>query len=115
MDNEVGAAGSTGRGESVIQVAGSHTVVEYMRRGASPTDACLKAIERLIDATRVDYLLGPTGRPKFDVKFYAVNKAGEAGAASIWSDARFAVCRSGEEPKLVDCAYAFKRDNPLSR
>jgi len=115
VDNEVGVAGSTGRGESVIQVAGSHTVVEFMRNGASPTEACQNAIERVVEATRVDYLLDPKGRPKFDVKFYAVNRGGTVGAASIWSDAQFAVCQTGEEPELRDCPYAYERDVPLRR
>jgi N4-(beta-N-acetylglucosaminyl)-L-asparaginase len=108
-DNEVGAAGSTGRGESVIQAAGSHTVVELMRRGASPTEACLGALERVVRATRVGYLLDDQGRPKFDVKFYAVNRAGEVGAAAIWSGASFAICRAGEEPRSADCAFLYER------
>jgi len=115
VDNQVGAAGSTGRGESVIEVAGSHTVVEFMRNGDSPAEACRKAIDRLIDATRLPDLLDPRGRPRFDVKFYAVSKNGDVGAASIWSDAQFAVCRTGEEPQLLDCAYALKRDKPLPK
>ena len=61
VDNEVGAAGSTGRGESVIQIAGAHTIVELMRAGASPQDACLGALERLVRATRVPYLLDDEG------------------------------------------------------
>jgi len=109
VDNEVGAAGSTGRGESVIQVAGAHTVVELMRRGASPTDACLGALERIVRATRVGYLLDDQGRPNFDVKFYAVNRVGEAGAAAIWSGGSYAMCRSGEEPRLEDCAFLYQR------
>lgn len=110
VDNEVGAAGSTGRGESVIQVAGSHTVVEAMRRGASPTDACLEALERIVRATRVPYLLDANGRPTFDVKLYAVSRTGEVGGAALWSGARYAVCRSGEAPGLRDCAFLYRRD-----
>lgn len=109
VDNEVGAAGSTGRGESVIQIAGSHTVVELMRGGASPTDACLGALDRVVSATRVGYLLDDHGRPNFDVKFYAVNRAGEVGAAAIWSGGSFALCRAGEEPRLADCAFLYER------
>ena len=109
VDNDVGAAGSTGRGESVIQVAGSHTVVEFMRQGASPTEACLGALERIVRATRVGYLLDDRGRPKFDVKFYAVNRAGGFGAAAIWSGATYAVCRAGEEPRHEDCAFLNER------
>ena len=110
VDNEVGAAGSTGRGESVIQIAGGHTVVEFMRAGKSPEAACLAALERMVQATRVPYLLDDKGRPSFDVKFYAVNKNGETGSAAIWSGAKHAVCRSGSEPVHLDCAYLYKRD-----
>ncbi len=98
VDNEVGAAGSTGRGESVIQIAGGHTVVEFMRAGLSPEAACLAALERMVRATRVPYLLDDKGRPSFDVKFYAVNKDGETGSAAMWSGAKHAVCRSGSAP-----------------
>lgn len=110
VNNEIGAAGSTGRGESVIQIAGGHTVVEFMRAGKSPEAACLAALERMVQATRVPYLLDNKGRPSFDVKFYAVNKAGETGAASIWSGSKHAVCRSGSEPVLLDNAYLYERD-----
>jgi len=110
VDNEVGAAGSTGRGESVIQIAGGHTVVEFMRAGKRPEAACLAALERLVQATRVPYLLDDKGRPSFDVKFYAVNKKGETGSAAIWSGAKHAVCRSGSKPVHMDCAYLYERD-----
>lgn len=111
VDNVVGAAGSTGRGESVIQIAGGHTVVEFMRNGKSPEAACVAALERLVEATRVPYLLDDKGRPSFDVKFYAVNKTGETGSAAIWSGAKHAVCRSGSDPVHMDCAYLYKRDS----
>jgi N4-(beta-N-acetylglucosaminyl)-L-asparaginase len=114
VDNEVGAAGSTGRGESVIQIAGSHTVVELMRGGASPRDACLGALDRLVRATRVPYLLDREGRPTFDVKFYAVNKAGEAAGAAIWAGAEYAVCRGGEAPSLEPCASLYPVKAPWS-
>ena len=110
VDNEIGAAGSTGRGESVIQIAGGHTVVEFMRAGKSPEAACLAALERLVQATRVPYLLDDKGRPSFDVKFYAVNKKGETGSAAIWSGAKHAVCRSGSDPVHLDSAYLYERD-----
>ncbi len=109
VDNQVGAAGSTGRGESVIHAVGSHTVVEFMRTGLAPTDACIKALERVVQTTRAPYLLDEAGRPTFDVKFYAVNRGGEVGGAAIWSGAKFAVCRSGAEPELRDGAFLYKR------
>jgi N4-(beta-N-acetylglucosaminyl)-L-asparaginase len=115
VDNEVGAAGSTGRGESVIQIAGSHTVVELMRAGASPQDACLGALDRLVRATRVPYLLDDEGRPTFDVKFYAVNKAGEYAGAAIWAGAKYAVCRGGEAPMLKECASLYPTTPPWDK
>jgi N4-(beta-N-acetylglucosaminyl)-L-asparaginase len=112
VDNEVGAAGSTGRGESVIQIAGSHTVVELMRAGRSPRDACLGALDRLVRATRVPYLLDTDGRPNFDVKFYAVNRVGEAAGAALWAGAEYAVCRGGEEARLMPCASLYPTNPP---
>src|SRR6185436_199780 len=47
VDNGVGAAGATGRGEECIKVNGAHTIVELMRQGKSPTDACLEALARI--------------------------------------------------------------------
>jgi len=109
VDNEVGAAGSTGRGESVIQIAGAHTAVELMRGGASPEQACLGALERIVAATRVPYLLDQKGRPSFNVKFYAVSNDGTVGSASMWQGGKFAVCRAGQEPELKDCAYLYAK------
>lgn len=83
VDNEVGAAGSTGRGEANLKNLASFMVVEFMRQGKSPTDACLAVCQRLIDHTKLSYLRGKNGRVTFNVSFYAVNKAGETGGASI--------------------------------
>lgn len=105
-DNTVGAAGSTGRGESNIMVCGGFLTVEHMRRGMSPTDACLETLKRVIAMTP-DRLLGPDGRPKFDLNFYAVNKKGDFGSASIYP-ARFAV-HDGKSASFRDCAILFER------
>ena len=78
VDNEVGAAGSTGRGEEVIKVNGSRIVVENMRRGMRPVDACLDVLQRIADRYK------SKGRPAWDVQFYALNKDGQHGAASLW-------------------------------
>ena len=115
VDNEVGAAGSTGRGESVIQMCGAHTIVELMRAGQSPRDACLGALDRLVRATRVPYLLDGNGRPKFDVKFYAVNKAGEAAGAAIWAGGEYALCRGGEEARLMESASLYPTVAPWKK
>lgn len=108
-DNDVGSAGATGRGEAVIKTCGSHVVVEAMRGGASPTDACLEACRRIVRWTVERRLLDDRGRPDFNVEFYAVNKRGEHGSASIWSGGRYAVSVDGET-SLRDVAWVLQRD-----
>lgn len=108
VDNDVGACGSTGRGEAVIKTCGSHSVVELMRQGMSPTDACLEALRRIAAYTAEDRLLDERGRPGFNVNYYAVNKAGEWGGAAIWSGARFAVSVDGDT-RHEDSAYLYER------
>ena len=76
LDFEIGAAGATGRGEEVIKTCGSFAVVEAMRRGLSPEEACLEACRRIARWTRE--------RPDFDVKFVALRRDGVAGCAAIW-------------------------------
>ncbi|MGH7482900.1 MAG: N(4)-(beta-N-acetylglucosaminyl)-L-asparaginase [Longimicrobiales bacterium] len=106
VDNDVGACGSTGRGEAVIKTCGSHTVVENMRRGMSPTDACLDALRRVLDWT-VEDRLREDGRPNFNVNYYAVNKAGEFGAAAIFSGSRYAVNVDGAG-EIRDSGYLLE-------
>lgn len=105
-DNDVGAAGSTGRGESNIMVCGGFLTVEHMRRGMKPTDACLETLKRVMAATP-PRLLEPNGRPKFDLQFYAVNKLGEFGAASLYP-ARYAA-HDGSQGGLRDAAFLYQR------
>lgn len=77
LDNEVGAAGATGRGEEVIRTCGSIFVVERMRAGLSPQEACEAACQKIIDIN------GGSSKVNFNDKFVAFNKAGEVGCASI--------------------------------
>jgi N4-(beta-N-acetylglucosaminyl)-L-asparaginase len=107
-DNDVGAAGSTGRGEAVIKTCGGHSIVELMRSGMSPTDACLEALRRVVRWTVEDRLLDEDGQPSFNVNYYAVNKDGQHGAAAIWSGARYAV-NVGGDARREDSAYLFQR------
>ena len=104
-DNDVGAAGSTGLGESNIKICGGFLVVELMRRGMKPTDACLEALKRAAAASE-PRRLGDNGRPKYGLQFYAVNKRGEFGAASF-TPARYAVF-DGSDAKLVDAAALYE-------
>jgi len=108
VDNTVGAAGSTGRGEAVLKICGSHTVVEAMRHGMAPVDACLHALQRIVATTTEKRLRHEDGRPNFDVKFYALSKDGRFGAASIWSGAKFAVYADGKN-RIEQCAFLFQR------
>ena len=107
-DNDVGAAGSTGRGEAVIKTVGSYLIVEEMRRGAHPTDACITALRRIVDWTDEPRLLDEHGRPNFNVSYYAVNKQGETGGATLWSGRQHAV-NDDRGNRLTDSAYLFEQ------
>jgi N4-(beta-N-acetylglucosaminyl)-L-asparaginase len=107
VDNDVGAAGSTGRGESNMKICGAFFIVDTMRRGMAPTDACLEALRRVI-ATSEPRLLDGAGRPKFDLTYYAMNKRGEFGSASLYVGAQYSV-HDGRDARTPDCAYLFER------
>jgi N4-(beta-N-acetylglucosaminyl)-L-asparaginase len=109
VDNEVGAAGSTGRGEANIKICGAHTIVEMMRQGKGPEEACLEACRRVVKTTTEKRLLSDKGLPNFGISFYALNKKGEYGGASIFSGSRFCV-NDGTESRSLDCAFLYKRD-----
>ena len=108
-DNDVGAAGSTGRGEAAIKACGSFLIVEFMRQGLSPEQACLKTIERVI-ATTERRLLDPRGRPLFDLEFYALAKDGRFGAASAYEGGSFAVADE-RGARVLPEAFMFKRSD----
>src|SRR5438445_5235114 len=73
-DNEVGSAGSTGRGEANILVSGGHLAVELLRQGRHPKDACVEVLRRIAKTTRERRLLDAQGRPAFGITFYALSK-----------------------------------------
>ena len=108
VDNEVGAAGSTGRGEANLLNCTSFAVVEFMRNGASPEEACLMACQRIVDHNKVARLRDDEGRPRFGVSFYAVSKAGQHGGASIWGPMRYAI-NTGGESAHHDGAHLYRR------
>lgn len=107
VDQEVGGAGSTGRGEEDIKIAGGHTVVEMMRKGMSPADACLEALHRVVH----NYDFDKSRLKMFDLQFYAMNKDGEYGAATLWSTKEnptsYAV-HDGTEAKSVPCTPLYE-------
>ncbi len=104
-DNEVGAAGSTGRGEANMKVCGAFLTVENMRRGMKPTDAALETLKRVVSMTE-KRLLDAQGRPMFNLNFYAVNKNGEYGAASF-TPARYTVW-DGDQAMTRDTATLYQ-------
>ena len=104
-DNEVGAAGSTGRGEANIKVCGAFLAVEFMRQGMTPEAALVKVMERVIAMTE-KRLLDDNGRPYFDLQFYAVNKRGDFAGATAYAGSRFAVC-DAQGPRMVEMASLF--------
>lgn len=110
VDNDIGAAGSTGRGEECIKVNGAHTVVEALRRGASPREACLEALRRVA----ANYFNNRAKIEKFDLFFYALKNNGEHGAAALWksrADGRpvqYAV-NDGGQSRLEDAVWLLER------
>lgn len=108
VDGDVGGAGSTGRGEENIKIAGGHTIVEMMRKGMSPTDACLEALHRVAR----NYSNDKKRLRKFHLFFYALNKDGAHGSASLWanrydkSPAEYAV-HDGAAARAARCASLF--------
>lgn len=106
LDNEVGSAGSTGRGESNLFNCSSVMVVEWMRQGKSPEEACMLACQRIVDRNKEQRLLDEKGRYKHQVKFYAINKKGEYGSAGILKGGVFTL-HDGKEAKNYDCAYLY--------
>jgi len=106
-DNTVGAAGSTGRGEANIKVCGAFLIVEFMRQGMTPEQACLCTIERVVALTE-PRLLDRNGRPLFDLEFYALAKDGRFGAASAYEGGQFSVA-DASGARLVPMAFKYSR------
>ena len=101
VDGDVGAAGSTGRGEANLFSLSSFAIVEAMRRNQHPKDAGMEALRRIKTNTIEDRLLNGRGEPNFNVKFYIVNRYGEFAGVSMYASsesASYAVCtESGAE------------------
>lgn len=107
VDNEVGAGGSTGRGESVIQSCGAFQVVNNMANGDEPAEACLKVLKWIADHTRRHDLRNERGEPNFNVVMYAVRKDGAYGAACMRGRRNFAV-HDGAEARHEQCAFLYE-------
>jgi N4-(beta-N-acetylglucosaminyl)-L-asparaginase len=101
VDNEVGAAGSTGRGEANLYNLCSFFIVEQMRAGKSPKDAGMEALRRVKANTVEKRLLNSRGNPAFGLSFYVLNKKGEFAGVSMYT-ADYAVC-TANGPESRNC------------
>lgn len=99
VDNETGAATSSGLGEEVIRICGTHLVVEYMRQGYSPEVACRKAVERIVNRDKEK-------AKKIQVGFLAIDKNGRYGAFAIQKGFVFAV-KSNKEDVILPAKYIY--------
>jgi N4-(beta-N-acetylglucosaminyl)-L-asparaginase len=100
VDGEVGAATSTGVGEEVIRNVGSFLVVELMRQGRSPQDACREAVMRIVKRR-------PHASKDLQVGFLAMNRAGEVGAWAIQPGFSYAVCDARRQDGLLPSKSVF--------
>jgi N4-(beta-N-acetylglucosaminyl)-L-asparaginase len=103
VDNEIGAATATGHGEEVIRIAGSHLVVELMRQGKSPQQACEEAVQRIIKLTKARN----KNLTDIQVGFIALNKSGEVGSYCIQGGFNYAVYDATGN-RLIDAPYFLK-------
>ncbi len=94
VDNEVGGATSTGVGEEVVRNVGSFLVVELMRQGYSPAEACKEAVMRIIKKK-------PETAKNIQVGFLALNKKGEYGSYAIQQGFSYAVCNNEKQDLLI--------------
>ena len=97
VDNEIGAATSSGVGEEVIRICGTHLVVELMRQGLSPENACKKAVERIVKRD-------PIKAATLQVGFLAINKKGQYGAYAIQKGFVYSV-KSNTENQIHTSKY----------
>lgn len=99
VDNAVGACTATGQGEEVLRVAGSHSVVELMRQGITPAEACRKTIEKIVK------IKGQSAR-NIQVAFLAMNKRGQVGSFAIQKGFNYAIKNKSRE-QLIDVKSWF--------
>ena len=112
VDQDVGAGGSTGRGEEAIRTCGSHTIVENMRHGMTADEAVMDTIKRVArnydnDMARLE---------QFDLFFYALRKDGDYAAGTLWSAKqgenrkRQFVVNDGSGSRKADAVYLYERN-----
>jgi len=92
VDGNVGAAGSTGRGEANLYNLCSFLIVEEMRRGKHPKDAGMEALKRIKANTVEKRLLNSKGNPNFGINFYIINAKGESAGVTMYPGPSYAIC-----------------------
>jgi N4-(beta-N-acetylglucosaminyl)-L-asparaginase len=107
LDNDVGAAGSTGRGEANLYNLCSFLAVEEMRRGRSPKDAAMEALRRVVASTVEKRLLNAKGQPNFQLTFYVLSRTGAYAGVALYAreegkEKRFSVCTENG-PQILPC------------
>lgn len=107
VDNDIGSAGATGRGEAAIQNCTAFAVVQQMERGLSPTEACLEVLRRVVHNTRQKRLLNTQGEPNFGLTLYALRKDGAYGCANMRGNAGFTV-HTLEGPQRLRSAALYE-------
>ena len=100
VDNDVGAATSTGVGEEVIRNAGSFLVVELMRHGRTPQQACREAVMRIVKRN-------PKAAKEIQVGFLAIDRHGEVGAYALQKGFSYAVCDARKQDALLPAASVY--------
>lgn len=94
IDNEVGGATATGMGEEVLKTVGSFLIVELMRQGKTPQEACQEAVKRVVKKSGNRF-------KDFQVGFIAINKKGETGAYCIHELFNYTICRNGVNQNYI--------------
>src|SRR5207249_2789865 len=111
VDGDVGAAGSTGRGEANLYNLCSFLIVEEMRRGAHPKDAAMAALKRVAKNTIEKRLLNDQGQPKFGLNFYVLNTKGEYAGVSMYASKYAACTENGPQTLDTEPLYQGKATN----
>jgi N4-(beta-N-acetylglucosaminyl)-L-asparaginase len=106
VDGEIGAVGSTGRGEANLYNLCSFFIVEEMRRGGHPKDAGMAALKRVAKNTLEKRLLNSKGQPNFGLNFYVLNANGEYAGVAMYA-AKYAVCTENG-PQTLDCEALYQ-------
>ena len=116
VDGDVGAAGSTGRGEANLYNLSSYLIVENLRRGMPPKDAGMDALKRIRANTVEKRLLNDRGNPRFQLLFYVLNRAGEHAGLALYGkmgkrEARYAFCDENG-PQTLPCESLIAEGPP---